>query len=177
MTQNADNVAVAVTGQMMVAPVGTALPVSATSAINAAFVDLGFLSEDGITETIDETVNDIRAWQGGQVVRKVRVGHDLMYEFTMIEQNADTLKAYYGNFAAGVVQVKADQGVVQAWILDIDDGAEDFRVVIPKGQVTARGPVTYVNGGAIAYPVTVTCYPDTAGVKAYIYAEMLGASA
>jgi hypothetical protein len=51
------------------------------------------------------------------------------------------------------------------------DGDVDIRIVIPDGQVTERGDVTYANGEAIGYDVTVTAYPDDSGVKAYIYRD------
>ena len=63
-----------------------------------------------------------------------------------------------------------------SWVLHIVDGDNLRRIVIPDGQVTERQDVTYVNGDAIQYGVTITCYPDASGIKAYIYDEGAGAS-
>ena len=35
--------------------------------------------------------------------------------------------------------------------------------------MTERGDVVYKNDEAIGYEVTITCYPDQNGVKAYKY--------
>lgn len=172
----ANNVQVAVTGGVYMAPAGTTIPTNGASALNNAFEDLGYISEAGVVETINEQSTDIRAWQNGAIVRKVTTSHDVTYAFTAIESNDRTLEAYYGNIAAGVVEVKGEQGVRGPWVIEVFDGAEDSttghrRIVIPDGQVTARGGVSYVNGAAVAYPITITAYPDDTGVKAYIYLD------
>ena len=54
MALDSDNVIVAVTGAVYVAPTGTAAPTASDSTLNVAFVDLGYVSADGITEAIDK---------------------------------------------------------------------------------------------------------------------------
>jgi hypothetical protein len=80
-----------VTGAVYVAPSGTALPTDATTALPVAHEDVGFIHEDGVTETQDTDTNDIIAWQNGATVRKVQTSHDLMYAFTMLETSEVTL--------------------------------------------------------------------------------------
>ena len=58
MATTATNVTVGkpkVGGAVHWAPLGTALPTSATEALNAAFVDLGYVSEDGSLPCIPTT--------------------------------------------------------------------------------------------------------------------------
>lgn len=171
MTLTADNVRVAVTGGIFVAATGTALPTSAVSTLNVAFTELGYVGEDGITENQSADVNDIKAWQNGDTVRKVQTSHDLTYQFTLIETTDTVLAEFYGPLVGGVVQVTGDQLGHKSWVIEIADGDVDIRVVIPDGQVTERGEITYANGEAIGYQVTVTAYPDDSGVKAYIYRD------
>jgi hypothetical protein len=57
----------------------------------------------------------------------------------------------------------------ERWVIDVVDGTDLIRIVVPSGQVTELGDVTYVNGDAIGRPVTITAYPDVTGNKAYIY--------
>ena len=82
-----DNVRVGVTGAIYFAPSGTALPTSASAALNAAFTDLGYADETGVVETQGETITNIRAWQNSAVVRKILTEHDLTYAFTALETN------------------------------------------------------------------------------------------
>jgi hypothetical protein len=167
----ADNVRVAVTGAVYYAATGTTLPTNATTALAAAFLanDVGYISEDGITQSISEDITDIKAWQDGAVVRKVQTGHDVTYQFSMLETASDPLNAYYGNFSSNAVEVDGSQMPRQCWVIQVDDGGNDIRIVIPDGQVTERGDIVYANAEAIAYDVTITAYPDGSNNKAYIY--------
>ena len=182
MALTAANVRVGVTGAVYVAPIATALPDDATTSLIAAYEDVGYIHEDGVTETQDTDTNDIIAWQNGATVRKVQTNHDLMYQFTMLETSEVTLREYYGNFAeAGSVGAgdPADDKVVidgaelpnRRWVLSVLDGIHTLRIVIPDGQVTERGDITYANDDAVGREVTITCYPDTNGNKAYIYMD------
>lgn len=174
MALSADNVRVAVTGGIFVAPTGTALPTTPDTALNVAFDDLGYVSEDGVTEAQDTEVTDFRAWQNGDVVRKVQTSHDLTYSFTLIETKTEVLEEFYGPLNGGVVEITGDQLERKSWVIDVVDGDHEIRIVIPDGQVTERGEVTYATAEMIAYPVTVTCYPDDSAVKAYIYRDSDG---
>lgn len=174
MATNADNVQVAVTGQVLLAPVGTTLPTNTTTEPHASFDDVGYIHEDGVTESQPESTQKVKAWQNGDVVRIVRTEHDCTYQFTMIETTDVTLEAYYGNYAAGTVEINGDQLPHKSWILEVEDGEDNVRVVVPNGQITERGDVVYVNADAVGYPVTITCFPDDAGNKAYKYFEGAG---
>lgn len=169
MALDSDNVRVAVTGAVYVAPSGTTLPLHATQTLNVAFDDVGYISEDGVVESQASDTNDIKAWQNAAIVRKVQTSHDLTYQFTMIETNATALELFYGNYSAGAVEVTGELPDRQCMVLDVVDGSEILRAVLPAAQVTARGDVTYASGDAVGRQVTVTAYPDTDGVKAYIY--------
>lgn len=172
-------VRVGVTGAVYVAPAGTDLPDDAATALPVAHEDVGYISEDGVTETQDTDTNDIMAWQNGAKVRKVQTSHDLTYQFTMIETSEVTLREYYGNFTAGnpsgtpatddTVVIDGSELPHRVWVLSVLDGDHVLRIVIPDGQVTERGDITYSNGEAVGREVTITCYPDSSGNKAYIY--------
>lgn len=169
MATTSDNVRVAVTGGAYFAPTGTTLPTSPTAALDAAFEELGYLSEEGITQTIDESITNIKAWQNGDIVRKVQDEHDVTFAMSLLETSDQTLDVYYGNYVNGTVEIKADNETRGEWVLNIVDGGDRLRIVIPDGQVTDRGDVQYVNGNAVMYPITITCYPDADDVKAYLY--------
>lgn len=172
MTLTADNVRVGVTGGIYFAPISTTLPTDTETALNVAFVEVGYISDDGVTQSISTDVNEIKAWQNGDTVRKVQTSHDVTYAFTMIESSAAALTAYYGNYSSGVVEITGDQLDHQAMVLEVEDGDHVIRIALPDAQITDRGDVVYQNGEEVGYPVTVTAYPDSSGVKAYMYIDV-----
>lgn len=182
MTLDAGNVRVAVTGGIYVAPTATTIPTDPTTELDAAFDEVGYIGEDGITESHGTETSDIRAWQNGAVVRRVQTSHALTFAFTMIETNPTALELFYGNYEDGgvgtpaVVEVTGEQLDRQRFVLHVIDGDDLIRIVVPDGQVTERGDVVYANGQEIGRQVTITCYPDEDEVKAYIYLETEGAS-
>lgn len=170
MANTAANVRVGVTGTISYAIPGTAIPTTNVAVLNVAFVDQGYVTEEGIKQTIADQTTDVRAWQGGDLVRRIISTSDLTYMLSLLETSAASLKTFYNDYTAGTIQVKAQQGIRGRWVFDVVDGASITRVVIPDGQVTERGDINYVNSDAVKYPITITCYPEAVtGVKAYIY--------
>lgn len=176
MSTNASNALVGVTGAAYSAPVGTALPTDNTTALNVAFVDLGYISDAGVIEKQATTTAQIKAWQNGDTVREVQTDHTLTYQFAMIETKSDALKAFYGDDkvtpgvgSAYTAEISGEQGNRGPWVFSVVDGAHTIRIVVPDGQVTAKGDVVYKSDTVLTYDVTVTCYPDASGNKAYIY--------
>ncbi|SDP09154.1 hypothetical protein SAMN04515671_2917 [Nakamurella panacisegetis] len=180
---NAKNVAIGkplATGGVLKAPLTTALPISEAAALLPAHVAVGYISDAGVTESTSTDSSSIVAW-GGDTVRKVQTSHDVTYAFEMIEVNGVSTGIYYGeaNVVATVagpavgaklaIKVTAAELLHFQWVLEISDGLRRGRIILPDGQVTERGDVTYLNDDAVKYPVTVTAYPDATGTKAYIF--------
>lgn len=177
MATTAANVRVGVTGGVYFAPAGTALPTDATTPLGVGFEELGYLTEDGVTQNIDESTNDVRAWQNGDLVRRIKTETNVSFEFSLLETSQAALNAYYGNFNAGKVEINSDQGKRGVWVIEVADGNYTHRIVIADGQVTNRGAIQYVNGEAISYPITVTAYPVSGGNAAEIYYDPASLSA
>jgi hypothetical protein len=172
MTLEADNVRVGVSGAVSVAPLGTTCPTTATGALDAAFVDVGYIDDKGVTETPKTDVNEIKAWQEGAVVRKVQTSHDLSYKFAMLETSEATLVLYYGDDE----EITGEQLPHNAFVIDVLDGDVTTRLVIADGQVTDRGDVVYNGSEATSREITITAYPDDNGVKAFMYHDGGGVS-
>lgn len=166
----AANVLVGATGFIYGAPTGTTLPTTPSASLAGAFGDLGYISDEGVVQAIGRDITEIKAW-GGDVVRKIATSHDLTFHFTMIETNPDSLEAYYGEQTdpSTVVEIKSQFGLRQAWVVDVADGTNIVRIAIPDGEVLEVDDVTYATEEAIGYGITISCYADTSGVKAYKY--------
>lgn len=169
-----------VTGGLLVGPLGTTLPTSTATALDAAITAVGYVSEDGVTQTIDAGTQDIVAW-GGDTVRTIQSDHKVSFQFKLLETNELSLRTYYGdanvtkNATTNEIAARLKAGDLphKSWIIEVRDGERDVRVVIPDGQVTDRGDLTYVHNDAVMYDLTLTAYPDSSGVKAYVYSESL----
>lgn len=162
------------TGGILRGPTGTALPTDSTTAPNPALLALGYVGDDGVTQSIGADSSEIKAW-GGDTVRKIQTSHDLTYQFRLIETNDGTLAVYYGEnnvtttAGATVVTVNSNELGHAVWVIEVKDGDKRVRIAIPDGQVTDKGDVVYQDSDVVAYDVTITCYPDENGNKAYIY--------
>lgn len=166
-----------VTGAIWSAPVGTALPTDTTTALDNAFVCVGYISEDGLTENVSRSFDSIKAW-GGTKVLYTQTEYEKTYKFTMLEAtNVDVLKEFYGQ---GNVTGTLSTGITVAENSDeLDERSYIFeeilrdnstkRTVVPKGKVTELAEVAHRDNEATAYGVTIGCLPDSSGHASYQY--------
>lgn len=170
MTLVAEEVRVGITGEMLSAPIGTAAPTNTTSPLNAAFVGHGYCTDDGVTETWDDSVDTITAWQNATTVRATRTESTLTLQCTLLQTRGSNLELFYpGSYveANGAdewkIEVKPPTSDPRAFVLNVIDGTDVIRIYVGNGELTDRGDVPYKNGDAVMYPVTITAYPDSAG--------------
>lgn len=177
MPLSANAVRVAITGAAYVAPPKTAGPVDAVAAWPAAFKDIGWISDDGITESNSTDTTEIKGWQGGQTVRKVISSSEVTFSFTAIESNKTVLELYHKGSKVvtttgkSVLAIKAPGPDRRAFGFDLVDGDAHIRIVIPDGEVTETGEITYKSDEAISYELTITAYPDANGTVAIKYSD------
>lgn len=156
------------TGGVLVADKGTALPTDATTALLAGFRALGYVSEDGLTQAIDRSTDKIRAW-GGDTVKVVQSEFAVTYSFTLLQSaDEDVLKTVYGadnvTVTDGDIAIKINGETLpkQVFAFEMKDGDNKVRIVVPDGQVTEVGEVTFVDEGVISYECTVEAFKDSA---------------
>lgn len=166
--KNIEDVRVGVDGIISTGAFGTAAaPTSATSVLGAGWVDLGYASEDGVTETTEQSTTVLRAWQKAKKVRTLIEEGTVRYQLTLIQTNKDTVAFYYGGTVdtdgAIVVDPSKERPVI-AFNLDVIDGDDIIRAYAPESQVVEVGDQVYANGEPIGYEVTVECaYNETLG--------------
>lgn len=165
MSLDSENVRVAVTGAVYVGLTSAAAPTASDSALTG-FSDLGYVSSDGLTETIDKSVQSIKAWQKGATVRTVVSESEYSVQFTLIETKLDVLELYYGVTITGGV-INGDPSATggrKSFVIDAIDGTNVERTYIPQGEVTAVGERVLASGEPMGYDITVTAYADTSNV-------------
>lgn len=161
------------------APVGTELPTDAKTALNEAFKAMGYLSEDGLTNSNSPDTDTVKAW-GGDTVVVVQNGKDDTFQGTFIEAlNTEVLKMVYGDknvtgeLATGItVKANADEAESYAYVIDMVMRDKTLkRVVLPSAKVAEVGDVTYSDSDVVGYEVTLNAAPDTDGNTHYEYIQ------
>lgn len=166
---NTSNVTTGLTGGVRVAPVGTTAPTTPTATYTTGWTELGYISDDGITQAQNSDTTEIKAWQGGVTTRKIISSSETTFSFTVIETNKDVWALYYPGStfatATGVTTatIKVPTADPRAFAFDVIDGAKHYRFLVPKGEISDRGDLVYKGDEAIGYEFTMTCYPASDG--------------
>lgn len=153
---NADNVRVAVTGAIYGGPTTAAAPTTAESA-TTGYVDYGYVSEDGVEETTDRSVDMLKAWQNAAIVRTVVTEGVMSYKLALIETTKDVVELFYGSSVDAEGKIVIDPtstGGQKHFILDVIDG-EDFIRAFFKGEVAETEAQKNASGEIIGYGVTI----------------------
>ncbi len=179
MANNAANVTAGkpmIGGAVHVAPIGTTLPTTALATLNEAFLDIGYISADGISNDISRTSTSIRAWGGDEVLNIQNEKNDI-WTFTMIEaKNINVLKQVFGEEnvtetgGAITVTVNSKELTSWSWVFDmlLSDGSAK-RSVLPNAKITNVAEITYSDSAAVGYNATLNAMPDTNGNTHYEY--------
>lgn len=94
-----------VTGGVLTAPVGTALPTDPLAALNAAFKAVGYITDAGVTKSEKRNTGTINAW-GGDTIAATAKGYDVTIKLDLAEfLNSVTQSLIYGT--ANVVATAA----------------------------------------------------------------------
>ena len=170
-----------VTGGVLRAPVGSAVPTSAIGAPAVSFVNLGHVSDDGLERTENRNNQEAFNW-GGDLVAVLQQEYGLEIKFKLLQtMNADVQKAVHGNANVTVTPADADNGTqikaklnaklldTGAWVFDGFYNLISMRLVIPIGRITQVGPVKWVHKELAAYECTMKPFPDDQGNHAYQY--------
>jgi hypothetical protein len=172
---NSELARVGVTGAVVVADVGTALPVG-LAAWPAGFAVLGWISDDGLVESVNEDSTDFTPWQSNSPIRTEITKGITTYKFTAWQSSFDTVGLYYRKTAddMAVVGAGATQAIqfdvggkpkqdLRCFGWDVIDGVYQRRMIAPSAEITDRGDLTYKSDTMISYEFTVTCYDGPNG--------------
>lgn len=163
-------------GYAWAAPYGTSLPADAKTAIPEGFESLGYISEDGLTNTTDTDSEDYKDW-GGDVIQSALTSYSESYSVSFLESRESVLKAVYGD--ANVT----DDGAGSITVLHNSSFTEERsyvfeslitttlikRTVIPRGVINERDDVSENTEDLLSYTPTIKALPDASGNTSYVY--------
>ena len=178
-TNNVTTGKATLTGPVHRAPVGTTLPTDATTALASAFINLGYVGEDGLVNSNTRTVEQVKAW-GGDVIANLQTDQKDSFKFKFVESvNAEVLKSVYGESNVTVsstqisVSVKNTEPTCYVWVFDmILQSGKLKRIVVPNASITSVGDISYVDNELISYEVELTALADANSITHYEYIEV-----
>lgn len=166
-----------IAGAISVGATSLTLPTTATSTLPDGFENLGYCSDEGLTNSSERNTEDIKAW-GGDIVLSIQDEKTDTFSTVLIESlNIAVLKAYFGDsnvtgtLADGItITANGNELPEKAWVIDMimRNGALK-RIVIPNGKVTSTEDITYVDNEVVGYGITITAFPDASGNTHYEY--------
>ncbi|MEW2399586.1 phage tail protein [Streptomyces sp. NPDC046862] len=164
---NANEIRVAGTGRILVAPVGTTAPADVTTAWGAGWKDLGYTSQDGIKLAKKDKLDPVETWQSVSPARFIYSDRDLTVKFQLLQLNEDTLPFFMGGDA--VAETAANSGLYKyelsadpkfnekALGIEFSDGKDiTYRFVVARGQVTETEELSLTRTASIKLGVTFT---------------------
>lgn len=163
-------------GYIWVAPLGTTIPTDATTELDAAFVGLGYLSEDGLTEPASLSAGDDIVAAGGDTVAQADPTFSKTWTGTCIEAlNEDLLKVAYGSANVtveqatstkdGSITVKEQASDLEHHVIVIDEmlkGGRKRRNVMADATFLITGDISHVHTALVNFEFTINAYPTAA---------------
>lgn len=164
---NTQNVSVGkgvVGGYIFSAPLGTTLPTDYTTNLNEAFVNLGYVTDDGATFSTDAESNTFKDINGDDIATSSG-GRTRTLNVQLAEVKPDALKEVFGQGAVSVDE--------QTHAITITHNNNDmphrcvvlelvlrngrrWRRVLPDAQVTEWGDLTVLYSDLVTFDITYT---------------------
>lgn len=174
-----DQIVVGGNGSVFVAPVGSTEPAMISVALDAAFIDLGYVNEDGATFLDGKTIEDINVWQLFYAARKLITAKEASLAFILSQWSETVIPFAFG----GGVTVEDTPGEFsytppapglldeRAMILEWLDGIKNYRLIIPRGLVTENVETNVVKTGNAELPITFSIVGSAAGIPWYLQTD------
>jgi len=168
MAKTATEVRLGTTGSLYKAPVGTAMPTDVTTALAAAWKELGY-TETGPSMSVDTNKESFTPWQSLAPVRETVTEQTITAGFTLWQRNAETLKlAWGGGTVTGtttrVFTPPATPVLVEnAFVFEIVDGTLIDRYLLPRATVSLNGDVAFAKDEVTGYEIELTYLQPASG--------------
>lgn len=158
---DADQIVIAGTGRVLVAPVGTAFPADEATAFSSTWRDLGYTTEDGVQFTDGKTTNTFSPWQSFYAARRWVTSRETNVAFTLAEWSHDSVPLAFGGgeitepTSGHYLYTPPDPGETDDRALAVEwtDGDKVYRAFIPKGSVADNVETGFTRTGPSLLPI------------------------
>lgn len=159
--QDPNELVVAGNGALFIGPVGAAFP-DGLDAPSSHFIDVGLTSEDGATFTRTPTIQEYKAWQARNAVRREITDEEQSLSTQLEQWNAENFLAAFGggeitDLGDGLYEYvplgDSDALAENAAILDFNDGDKRYRILVPRCSVTEATEIQLQRGALANLPV------------------------
>ena len=170
----------ATTGAILSAPVGSVeVPTTIDDFSPSGVKDSGYISEDGLSISINKSFTEIKDWSLA-VIRKLvsEYSGELSWSHVALDRQSWENFAGEGNVEwedattehgnRGVISFNADESARKTFIFKIKDGERRLLVFVPEGQVDGSGSLNLKSGEAVGLEITLKTFPDKEGNHFYI---------
>lgn len=155
---------------VLIAPLGTALPADVDADFPVGWDLVGLLDgEAGFAQTREEEKNDFYAW-GGALVRTTRRNFKQTVTFTALEDNETTRSLIWPNSPEGELVVPRPENILIAF--ELREGDKVKRLITANyAQVEINGDITDNEGDLTRYELIATIFPDTSESPFVLFVE------
>lgn len=170
-------------GGLYIAPFGTELPDDVDAPLDAAFVNLGFISADGVSITIDSSTTPIEVW-GGDEIGTLRDSYSIEYSMQLYQVlSPEVNAAIFGDENVSTQAATSTQGARMRVILNsripkrcslvVDSFYEDkqIRQVAQIAQLSDLGDITLVHNEPMRLEPTFRVLKGTDGNHILQYSD------
>lgn len=184
MAKNASAIVVGANGSVYVAPTGSTEPDTISAALDAAFLELGYVGEDGAQMVASMTIEEIRAWQSAYPVRRIATEREFTLSLTLLEWNIYTVPFFFGGgtvsepddvtYPGEYLFTPPDPSFIDERALSLEwaDGSKDYRIIVSRGMVTETDNTQLQRNDAAGLPVTFgTLAGEAAGNPWYLQTD------
>jgi hypothetical protein len=162
----ASNVVVASFGHIYIAPEGTALPADVTTPLPAAWEDIGYVGEDGVTFTLSRDTEDIMAWQSTEAVRRLVTAEPKELAFELLEFDPESVQLAFRGGSMSKTGTAPDETAIyeppvpgaesiKAACVEWLDGDDTWRFCAKRVEVSGDVEFVLTRTDAIRLPLTL----------------------
>jgi hypothetical protein len=170
MAKDGTELVVGANGKVWIAAEDATAPDDATSALAAGWVDLGYVSEDGVTfsDAIDK--KRVMAWNSRRPVRLIAGTGTTTVTFNMLQWNINSVEFALGgsvetNGDEYTFTPDADTDVYRSLCVEWMDGDKSYRLYFSRGITSGEVEVALTGTDETVLPVTFEAMPaETGGV-------------
>ena len=158
-------------GYIFVAPTGTTLPTDIKTNLAEAFLNLGFISEDGYTESEETDANELKD-MNGDLMDSATTSRVESAKLTLAEIKAQTLKVMYG--ADNVITVEHNGNKDEAWSIVLElvlKNGRRWRKVVPAAKSSELDDIKLAVSEIAGRQITFKYLVDSNGNTCYDYIE------